>query len=213
MMTVGEAPVCGMMELCGEAREKGARPGWIGYVAVEDVDASAEEVVRQGGAVYRAPSDIPGIGRFAIVADPQGAPIALFRGASAAPAQCTPPNGPGHGGWHELRATDPEAAFEFHSKLFGWSKAEPVDMGPMGVYQLFAAGDQPIGGMMTKPEAQPAPSWLFYFNVDGVDAAAGRVQAGGGQVTAGPHQVPGGGWIAHCLDPQGGRFALVGASR
>ena len=214
MMTVGEAPVCGLMELCDEARQMGARPGWIGYVAVEDVDASAEQVVQQGGAVYRAPSGIPGVGRFAIVADPQGAPIALFRGSSAEPqSQCIPPNAPGHGGWHELRATDREAAFEFHSKLFGWTKAEPVDMGPMGIYQLFAAGDQPIGGMMTKPEAQPAPSWLFYFNVDGVDAAAGRVQAGGGQVTAGPHQVPGGGWIAHCLDPQGGRFALVGASR
>ncbi|MDQ3906172.1 MAG: VOC family protein [Actinomycetota bacterium] len=212
MLTVGERPVCGLMTLCEEAREMGARPGWIGYVAVEDVNASAAQVTQQGGTVHRAPSDIPGVGRFAIVSDPQGAKIALFRG-SAGERQCVPPNAPGHGGWHELHATDQEAAFDFHSQLFGWTKAEPVDMGPMGTYQLFAAGGQTIGGMMTKPEAQPAPAWLYYFNVDRVDPAADRVRAGGGQITAGPHQVPGGGWIAHCVDPQGGRFAVVGPNR
>src|SRR5919199_1070020 len=117
-LTAGERPVCGLMAMCEEARDMGARPGWIGYVAVEDVDASAEQVVQQGGTVHRAPSDIPGVGRFAIVADPQGARIALFRG-SAGEWQCVPPNTPGHGGWHELGATEKKAAFDFHLQLFG----------------------------------------------------------------------------------------------
>ena len=86
-------------------------------------------------------------------------------------------------------------------------------MGPMGVYQLFAAGDAPVGGMMTRTESDAAPFWLYYFNVAAIDAAAARVTANGGQVVHGPMEVPGGSWIVHCLDPQGGMFALIGAKQ
>jgi len=45
--------------------------------------------------------------------------------------------------------------------------------------------------------------------VEALDAAIERVNAGGGKVIMGPHQVPGGQWIAQCLDPQGAMFAMV----
>ena len=61
------------------------------------------------------------------------------------------PAKPGIVGWHELYAVDGEKAFDFYADLFGWTKDEAMDMGAMGVYQLFAAGGPPIGGMMTKP--------------------------------------------------------------
>jgi uncharacterized protein len=67
--------------------------------------------------------------------------------------------------------------------------------------------------MMGKPPQVPAPCWLYYFNVDGIDAAAARVQAGGGTILNGPHQVPGGSWIVQCRDPQGGVFNLVASGR
>ena len=51
---------------------------------------------------------------------------------------------------------------------------------------------------------------LYYFNVDDVDAAAKRVRVAGGQILDGPVEVPSGGWIAHCSDPQGAVFALLG---
>ncbi|MEO8716189.1 MAG: VOC family protein, partial [Acetobacteraceae bacterium] len=76
--------------------------------------------------------------------------------------------------------------------------------------QLFAAGDAAIGGMMTKADAVPAPFWLYYFNVDDIQAAAARVKDKGGQVLNGPHEVPGPMWIVQCSDPQGAMFALVG---
>jgi len=94
-----------------------------------------------------------------------------------------------------------------------WTKAEARDMGPMGVYQLFATGGAPVGGMVTKPPQVPVPNWLYYFNVDGIDAAAARVTEGGGQVFMGPHEVPGGQWIVQCRDPQGAVFALVALKR
>jgi uncharacterized protein len=213
LFKAGETSVGGMMALPQTACAEGARPGWIGYVTVDDVDASASQAKKDGGNIHRAPDNIPGVGRFAIISDPQGATLALFKPSASAEAKGHPavPGTPGHGGWHELAAADREAAFAFYAKLFGWKKAESIDMGPMGVYQIFSTASEPMsGGMMTKPDAVPAPFWLYYFNVAGIDSAAERVKAGGGEISNDPHQVPGGSWIVHCRDPQGGMFALVG---
>ena len=147
-----------------------------------------------------------------MIADPQGAALALFRGTPGGPDQ--PPSGPGAPpgriGWHELLATDWEAAFPFYAALFGWRKAEAVDIGPMGTYQLFSAGGAPVGGMFTRPPTVPVPFWLYYITVGGIGAAAGRVTEAGGQILMGPMEVPGGGWILQGLDPQGAVFALLG---
>jgi uncharacterized protein len=210
IFSLGPRMVCGLMPVPEEARAEGVRPHWSGYIAVDDVDDYAERVKAAGGAVHRAPEDIPGVGRFAVAADPHGAVFILFKGSSDQEPVPAAPGTPGHVGWHELHAGDGESAFTFYSGLFGWTKADAMDMGPMGVYQIFAMGDAPAGGMMTKMPQTPAPFWLYYFNVDAVDAAMARVKDKGGQVIHGPMQVPGGSWIAHCLDPQGVIFAIVG---
>jgi predicted enzyme related to lactoylglutathione lyase len=210
ILNAGGVGIGGLMELPEEARKNGARPAWVGYVHVEDVDAKADEVKKKGGAVHRAPDDIPGVGRFAVVADPQGAAFLLFKNAGGPDRPAVAPGTPGHVGWHELHATERESAFAFYAGLFGWTKGEAHDMGPVGVYQLFATGGLPVGGMMTKMEGMPRPFWLYYFNVDSIDAAVGRVTDAGGKVMNGPQQVPGGIWIAQCTDSQGAMFALVG---
>jgi uncharacterized protein len=209
LLSVGEAQVGGLMMLPEGAREAGARPGWMGYVAVDHVDAAAAQFKQDGGRVHREPDDIPGVGRFAVVADPQGAIIALFKGMGEEPKPVAMGT-PGHVGWRELAAADGASAFDFYSKHFGWTKGEAIDMGAMGTYQIFAHGGEPIGGMMTKPASVPAPYWLYYFNVDGIASAEQRVGAAGGKIINGPMEVPGGSWIVQCLDPQGAMFALVG---
>jgi predicted enzyme related to lactoylglutathione lyase len=88
-----------------------------------------------------------------------------------------------------------------------------MDMGPMGIYQLFAIDAVPSGGMMTKTKDMPAPTWLYYFNVDDIDAGAKRVTDAGGQILFGPIEVPGGSWIVQCRDPQDAMFALLGPRR
>jgi uncharacterized protein len=210
MFTAGETPVSGLMNLPDDAKKAGAPPSWIGYVGVADVDASVKKVERLGGSVHVPPRDIPNIGRFAAVADPQGAALALFKGANPDSTSPAAPSTPGHGGWHELLAGDWEKALPFYSELFGWQKAEAIDMGAMGKYQMFSVGGQPIGGMFNKPAMVPVPFWLYYFNVAGIDAAAERVKAGGGKITNGPMEVPGGNWIVQGTDQQGASFALVG---
>jgi len=212
LMSVGDTMVAGLMPLPAEVSAAGGRPGWLGYIGVEDVDAATDGLVQAGGTVYRAPSDIPEVGRFSVVADPQGAVFMLFTplGGDRPPA---PAGTPGHIGWHELHAVDWQEAFDFYAGQFGWTKADAIDIGPMGTYQLFAAGHAPIGGMMNKVDAMPMPAWIYYFNVAEADAAAARVTEQGGSVLVGPHQVPGGSWILQCMDPQGALFALVAPSR
>lgn len=185
-------------------------PAWMGYIGVDDVDAAAAGVAEAGGAIHRPPEDIPDVGRFAVVADPQGAVFMLLHGATEGPPpQAFKADVPGHIGWNELHTTDWESGLAFYSKLYGWRKADTMDMGPMGKYALFADAGEAIGGMMNNPEV-PRPAWLFYFNVDDIDAAEGRVRAHGGKVLHGPAEVPGGAWIVQAQDPQGAMFALVG---
>ncbi|GAC1548827.1 MAG: VOC family protein [Beijerinckiaceae bacterium] len=208
LMSAGDHRVAGIMPLPTDAAAAGGKPGWIGYIVVGDVGASAARVKQKGGAVHRPPADIPGVGRFAIVADPQGVTFALFKGEGT-PAPAVPQGTPGHGGWHELRALDGVKAFAFYADMFGWTKAEAIDMGPLGTYQIFAIDGVPSGGMMTKGQDIPAPQWLFYFTVPDIDAAAARVKEKSGEITQGPHEVPGGSFIVHGRDPQGALFALV----
>jgi uncharacterized protein len=210
MFTTKDGQVGGLMDLPEEARKMGAPPSWLGYVGVNDVDASTEQAKRLGATVHVEPRDIPNVGRFSVIADPQRITLALFKSANPADDQPRDQMAPGRIGWHELMAVDWEKAFAFYSDMFGWTKADALDMGAMGTYQLFAKDGQTLGGMFTKPQMVPAPFWLYYVNVGDIDAAAERVKAGGGKVINGPMQVPGGAWIIQGMDPQGAMFALVG---
>jgi uncharacterized protein len=202
------ASVGGLMELPEEAWRVGARPRWVGYVSVNDVDTAAERIKRFGGAVYVPPTD-SNIGRISVVADPQTATLALVEGLKAGQRKPAELGKPGRVGWHELLAADWENAFAFYSELLGWQKVD-AEVGPTDTYQLFSAGGQTIGGIFTKLPAEPVPFWLYYFNIDDIDAAAERVKTAGGQVFKGPTELPGGSWIARCRDPQGTAFALQG---
>jgi predicted enzyme related to lactoylglutathione lyase len=209
VFTAGDASVSGMMELPKAARKRGERPMWIGYICVDDVDATADRIKRLGGAVHVPPQDILHVSRFSVVCDPQMATFALFKWQSLGKEQPVNLRTRGHVGWHELLADDWEKAWAIYSELFGWQKAE-ADVGAMGAYQQFSAGGQTIGGMMTKPPTVPVSCWLYYFNVGDIDAAVKRVKAGSGQVLRGPTEVLDGNWIVQCADPQGAIFALVG---
>jgi predicted enzyme related to lactoylglutathione lyase len=210
-LLAGDVRVAGLMSLPEDARAAGAKPLWIGYIAVDDVDAYADKAVQAGGKLHRPGADIPGVGRFAMVADPQGAAFVLFKGPAAATASAAAaPSAPGHFGWRELLALDGDAAFDFYAGLFGWTKAEAHEMGEHGVYQLFAAGGETIGGMMTRPAGIPGPPfWTYYIQVDGMEAAVSRVKAGGGAIMNGPMQVPTGDWVVQGRDPQGAMFCLL----
>ncbi len=210
ILSVGSNGVGGLMALPADALAMGARPGWSGYISVDDVDAAAARIVQAGGAVHHPATDIPGVGRFAAMADPQGAGFVLFKPAPGDMPTPPAPGTPGHVGWHELHAAEEGPAFAFYAAHFGWTEAEAMDMGAMGIYRIFAIDGVQSGGMMTRTPDTPVPCWLYYFNTDDIEAAAQRVRDNAGQVNGELQQVPGGSWIANCSDPQGAMFALVG---
>lgn len=214
----GEA-VGGLLPLTPEMTANGAQPCWLGYINVEDVDRMAEAISSAGGSIHMPPQDVPGAGRFALVADPQGAifyvmkpvPPADQPDATSLAFAATEPM-VGHCAWNELATSDTAAALNFYHDLFGWEKDGEMDMGPMGTYS-FLRHDFMIGAMMDKPDEMPVSAWTYYFRVADIDEAVKTISARGGRITLEPTEIPGGEFQLNGMDPQGAAFALVGARK
>ena len=209
----GAVMVAGLMAIPEEARAQGVPPCWNGYISTDDVDAGVRRIAAAGGTIKRPPTDIPGVGRFAVAADPGGAVFLLFKPNTSEEPKPVAPMTPGHIGWHELMAGELDREFKFYSGLFGWTKDHAHDMGPMGTYQTFATGGAPCGGMMKACGQYPHAAWNYYITVESVAAAADRAVTRGAQILNGPMEVPGGLWIVQARDPQGGHFAMVSAQK
>lgn len=209
MISAGDGLIGGVFRLTDEMRQQGAAPCWMMYLGVDDVDACVGQITAAGGAVHMPAFDVPGVGRIAMVADPQGAPFYVMRGASDENSTACDPDRAGHGAWHELHAADGPQATSFYLATFGWGKSIGMDMGSMGIYQLFSVSGRDLGGIMTNAHF-PRPAWLVYFRVDGIERAAERIVQAGGRVINGPMEVPGGGWMLNGMDPEGVVFALTG---
>ncbi|HET7816270.1 MAG TPA: VOC family protein [Sphingomicrobium sp.] len=199
----------GMMELNDEMLAGGAKPIWLGYVGVDDVDFSVAEITRKGGQLHLPAFDIPNVGRIAMVTDPQGNAFYVMRGSIEAASNAFSPASAGHVAWNELSTTDPAAARGFYGELFGWTSDEFMPMGEFGEYRFFAHAGTTIGAVCGVMPGG-TPGWRYYIRVASIGAAAEAVTANGGSVAMGPHEVPGGDHIIIGVDPQGAEFALVG---
>jgi uncharacterized protein len=163
--------------------------------------------------VVFGPCDIPKIGRFAVIENPQGAAIAVFQNAEG-----SMPSGPSvpkplEFSWHELATTDRRAALDFYRAMFGWERISENDLGSLGPYLVFGQGGVPYGGMFDKPPEMPRAAWCYYVRVEDVREAANKVRQNGGQVINGPLEVPGGDCVAQCRDAAGGMFAVHQTAR
>jgi hypothetical protein len=204
----GEQPFGGVVPL---NPDDGTLSHWISYVTVDDVDAACERATAHGGQVGVPGTDIPGIGRFAVVIDPQGAVISPFMGAEG--QEPPDPDGRpavGSFAWSELLTHDTEAAKAFYGELFGWSSRVAMDMGEMGVYTIFRRGeDQDTAGMMKLPTGFGAsPRWLNYVLVEDLPAVSAEIANLGGQLWVDNKDVPGVGAFSVGSDPTGASIAI-----
>lgn len=209
MIDAPDASVGGMMAIDDDMAAQGMKALWIGYIGVDDVDATAAAIKEHGGRIHVPPTDIPDVGRFAMASDPQGAPFYVMRGSVEGTSTAFSPDAPGHCCWNELATSDQDKADAFYAAVFGWTNPESMPMGPMGDYRFLYAGDIRIGASM---RGEGAPRWQPYFTVPSIAAAIEAVKAHGGRIDNGPHEVPGGNHIIVGTDPQGVRFALAGGA-
>ena len=205
----------GVLPLNDEMRQHGARPAWLAYIHVPDVDASARAIEEAGGKTFMPPFDIPDVGRVAMVADPQGAPFYIMKptpppGQPDAVSDVFSVDQPQHVRWNELATADPDSALDFYRHHFGWGQEGDMDMGEMGKYRFIQSGSTNIGAIMRKPPQLPVSMWTYYIGVDDIDRAADAIKSGGGQIFNGPMEIPGGEFAINAMDPQGAAFGLVG---
>ena len=207
MLHVGDEPLGGLVPL---DPAHGVASHWIAYVTVPSVDEACARATALGGAVGVPPTDIPGVGRFAVVADAQGAHVSPFVAADPAPA----PDGPPPDGaviWCELMTPDPDAARDFHAAIFGWRWSH-VDMGELGDYWVASRGETPVAGLMGLPDdvaAGAGAHWLPYVQTGDVDGAAARAAELGGTVLVPPADIPDIGRFAVLRDPAGAAVGLL----
>ena len=209
MIEAGDGAVGGTLTLTQDMTDHGARPTWLGYIGVDDVDATLAKIGAEGGKTLMPAKDAPNVGRIAMAADPQGNRFYVMRGAIDDFSTAFAPEKFGHTAWNELSTSDLDAAKRFYPAVFGWTLGDVMPMGEMGDYQFIDHGGRMIGAMMTA--APDAPSgWGFAFHNRDVDAAAARIKELGGTVRGGPMEVPGDQRALMASDPEGVPFMLVG---
>lgn len=213
----------GVMTLTQDMISGGARPAWIGYIHAADVDATHAAMIADGAKTMLPPWDQPGVGRLAMVTDPQGAPFYLM---DPLPPEDEPDaasdvfsiDQPHHIRWNELATSDPAAAIDFYKRHFGWAQEGGMDMpvlsdvegGEMGQYLFVQHGDVGMGAVMPLMPGMPHAVWSYYIGVDDIDRAAKAITDGGGKLFQDPMEIPGGEYAVNATDPQGASFGLVG---
>jgi predicted enzyme related to lactoylglutathione lyase len=191
---------------------------WSTSVCVDDADAAVGRVTIAGGSVLLGPLDALPAGRLAVIADPSGAPLAVWEARDRAGALLV--NQPGTWAMSSLHSPDPAGASTFYAAVFGW-QAEPI--GPGAAITLFRlpgyVGGEPgqliprdVVGVMTPTEATPTgpaipPHWSVNFQVEDTDAVAVHAAGLGGAILMPPTDSLGF-RSAVVVDPQGATFAI-----
>lgn len=205
----------GILHLDNEMQAHGARPCWMGYICVDNVDQMVKDIEEAGGKTVMPPRDVDMAGRIAMASDPGGAHFYIMAPTpmpDQEDAQSTAfsTDKQGRCSWNELCVVGQQKALDFYTGLFGWTLPAPMDMGEMGTYQFIEKDGVQLGAIMEKPKEMPVSAWGHYFRVPSIETAKMAVNAHGGTVMMGPMEVPGGDWIINGTDPQGAYFSLVG---
>jgi predicted enzyme related to lactoylglutathione lyase len=173
---------------------------WRTYIAVDDADVTAEAIEKAGGTVTLAPVDAGPGGRLAACVDPRGAEFRLWQARRRPGAQLA--NVAGAWNFSDLQTTDPHAAAQFYTAVFGW-EVDDVGFATMvrrpGYGAHLAATIYPdilkvqsdamappgyedaIAWMGVIPDGQQE-HWQVAFTVEDRDASAATAESLGGTV-------------------------------
>lgn len=182
---------------------------WLCYVTVDDIDLACTTAARVGGEVIEPPTDIPGVGRFAIVSDAVRALVAPIQWDAPPPERDPGPPAPGTFCWNELLTLAPKRAADFYAELCRWTRRE-LDLGGERSYWIFVrGGERDAAGMMkTPPGLETRPIWVPYIATADVDGSVDLARDLGATILAEPADIPDIGRFAVLSDPAGAMFAM-----
>lgn len=209
LLKCGGKDVAGLYQMSGPSFE-GVPPHWAAYVWHDDLDSGVAKAKALGAEVLAGPFDVPGVGRIAVLRDPQGAVVQLFHSTENECAQITD-SSPGSFCWSELLATDTERAEAFYTHLVGW-KAVHEELAPGRTYTSFLQGERPVGGMLKMDGDEwrgVPPHWMNYVSVAEVDAVVAKAGDLGGTVLVPPTDIENVGRFAMLQDPTGATFSVI----
>jgi hypothetical protein len=195
MILAGGVPIGGVSPV-----KPGVPVHWNASIACADVDRVAAAARAGGGVVTTGePVDLPGMGRFAPILDPDKT---IFSAITPGPAVPEPSPRTGSFVWERLRTPAPSAAAVFYGATFGWT-ARLSDDASGGVFAL-PDGTRVAEILRTAP-GEPT-GWLSFVLVDDLDAVRARVVELGG-TAADPVTVSGIGRFSVVTDPKGATLA------
>jgi predicted enzyme related to lactoylglutathione lyase len=206
MFRLGGGDVSGAYELTKEMVDAHVPPHWMLYIKVDNADEAAAKAVRLGANQMVPPSDIPNVGRFAVLRDPTGAQVSIFE--TRQHHGFTGFGEPGRLCWADLNTPDPAKAVNFYADWLGWR----YETGKDGYRHIIngASHEDMIGGIPPQMQAPPGTPahWLSYFRVSDCKAAAARATDIGASAIMPAQLMPDVGTISVLRDPQGAVFAL-----
>ena len=177
ILSIGSTRVTGMMNVPEEAKAMGAKPSWMGYVWVEDVDKALPKLTAAGGKVYKAPADIPGVGRLRRGHRPGRRCLHAVQGCGrqSSAASAARDARLGRLARTARRRRGPRLRVLFRPVRLD-ERARPTTWGRWASTTFSTPATASRGGIFTKTPQTPSPFWLYYFNVDAIDPAVERVQ-------------------------------------
>jgi predicted enzyme related to lactoylglutathione lyase len=174
---------------------------WGTYLSVADVDAATAKAESLGGRVHVPPTDIPTVGRFSFVADPQGAALYLMKpeGPDEAPPMDRP--APFTFCWETLNTSDPQAAIAFYTQVAAWTGNVFNGMPTLN------AESGPVADVQAAPPGVPS-HWLLFVAVPSLAERREAAARLGATVIMPEIDVPGVGKIGVIQDPVGAYLGL-----
>jgi predicted enzyme related to lactoylglutathione lyase len=206
MFRLGGKDAAGAYALMKEQISHHVPPHWMLYVMADNADTSNAKAVKAGAQQIVPPSDIPSIGRFAVIQDPTGVFISIFQPAPQ--RGMTALGDVGTLCWADLNTPDPEKASRFYSDWLGWT----FETGKDGYRHIIngTSHEDMIGGIpphMHAPPGTPA-HWMSYFHVADCKASAARAAELGASTLMSADVIKDVGVSGVLADPQGAVFAL-----
>lgn len=205
MLRKGGKAVAGLSQMQPEMAASGMPPTWNSYITAHDLDGTLAKAKEAGATVISEPFDVMEEGRMAVIQDPTGAIVSLWKPINHIGAELV--NEPNTLVWNELATRDTEAAGEFFKAVFAWD----VGFDDTG-YGMFSRNGRMDAGMMdiNSPDWEGVPAhWNIYFLVEDAQATAAKVKELGGTMMQEPFQAGETGVIGIARDPQGAVFMFI----